>query len=316
MHLVIPKSFNDAQQVADKFKDAIPVIINLQGSDTDLSKRLIDFASGLTYALDGGMQRIADKVFMLTPRNVEVSAEERARLIEKGFFNQSSRARRRAARADAGRPHRIGEHGSRAGARLGRARARHRRGSGRRARPRRRARRRGRRLQRASSPSAPTSSSSPTSPRSSRRSPSEIGRRGEARRLDRSAASRSPTSQAPTRARRLPRRCPTPPVELRKGVLAVRAATIARGEPTASKELFARVGTVVEIPERLMDVADAIPASRRPTSALLAEAMVGRRRPHGMPRGASRRRWWSRRWPGPPRCSRARRRHARACAAR
>ena len=89
VHLVIPKSFNDAQQVADKFKDDVPVILNLQGSDTDLSKRLIDFASGLTYALDGGMQRIADKVFMLTPRNVEISAEERARLIEKGFFNQS-----------------------------------------------------------------------------------------------------------------------------------------------------------------------------------------------------------------------------------
>ncbi|MGH2879749.1 MAG: cell division protein SepF [Solirubrobacteraceae bacterium] len=89
VHLVIPKSFNDAQQIADKFKDSIPVILNLQGADTDLSKRLIDFASGLTYALDGGMQRIADKVFMLTPRNVEISAEERARLIEKGFFNQS-----------------------------------------------------------------------------------------------------------------------------------------------------------------------------------------------------------------------------------
>jgi cell division inhibitor SepF len=89
VHLVIPKSFNDAQQVADRFKDQIPVVLNLQSTDTDLSKRLIDFASGLTYALDGGMQRIADKVFMLTPRNVEISAEERAQLIEKGFFNQS-----------------------------------------------------------------------------------------------------------------------------------------------------------------------------------------------------------------------------------
>jgi cell division inhibitor SepF len=89
VHLVVPKNFNDAQQIADKFKDSIPVILNLQGSDTDLSKRLIDFASGLTYALDGGMQRIAEKVFLLTPRNVEVSAEERARLLEKGFFNQS-----------------------------------------------------------------------------------------------------------------------------------------------------------------------------------------------------------------------------------
>jgi cell division inhibitor SepF len=89
VHLVVPKSFNDAQDVADKFKDSIPVILNLQSSDTELSKRLIDFGSGLTYALDGGMQRIADKVFLLTPRNVEVSAEERAALIEKGFFNQS-----------------------------------------------------------------------------------------------------------------------------------------------------------------------------------------------------------------------------------
>jgi cell division inhibitor SepF len=89
VHLVIPKSFNDAQQVADRFKDSIPVVLNLQSTDTDLAKRLIDFASGLTYALDGGMQRIADKVFMLTPRNVEISAEERAQLIEKGFFNQS-----------------------------------------------------------------------------------------------------------------------------------------------------------------------------------------------------------------------------------
>jgi cell division inhibitor SepF len=89
VHFVVPKNFNDVQDVADKFKDAIPVILNLQSTDNDLSKRLIDFSSGLTYALDGGMQRIADKVFLLTPKNVEVSAEERARLIEKGFFNQS-----------------------------------------------------------------------------------------------------------------------------------------------------------------------------------------------------------------------------------
>jgi cell division inhibitor SepF len=90
VHLVLPRSFNDAQQIADRFKDGIPVIINLQASDADLSKRLIDFASGLTYALDGGMQRVADKVFLLTPRNVEVSAEERARLLERGgFFNQA-----------------------------------------------------------------------------------------------------------------------------------------------------------------------------------------------------------------------------------
>jgi cell division inhibitor SepF len=89
VHLVVPRSFNDAQQIADRFKQGIPVIVNLQGVDADLSKRLIDFASGLTYALDGGMQRVADKVFLLTPRNVEVSAEERARILDQGFFNQA-----------------------------------------------------------------------------------------------------------------------------------------------------------------------------------------------------------------------------------
>jgi cell division inhibitor SepF len=90
VHLVVPRSFNDAQTIADRFKDYTPVILNLQSVDSDLSKRLIDFASGLTYALDGGMQRIADKVFLLTPANVEVSAEQRAQLLERGgFFNQA-----------------------------------------------------------------------------------------------------------------------------------------------------------------------------------------------------------------------------------
>jgi cell division inhibitor SepF len=90
VHLVLPRSFNDAQQIADRFKDQIPVILNLQSADNELSKRLIDFASGLTYALDGSMQRVADKVFLLTPRNVELSAEERARALDSGgFFNQT-----------------------------------------------------------------------------------------------------------------------------------------------------------------------------------------------------------------------------------
>jgi cell division inhibitor SepF len=90
VHLVLPRSFNDAQQIADKFKHSIPVILNLQNADPELSKRLIDFASGLTYALEGGMQRVADKVFLLTPRNVEVSAEQRAQLLERGgFYNQA-----------------------------------------------------------------------------------------------------------------------------------------------------------------------------------------------------------------------------------
>ena len=89
VHLVNPTSFNDAQEVADRFKHDTPVILNLQTTDSELAKRLIDFASGLTYALDGGMQKVAEKTFMLTPRNVEVSAEQTAQLVEKSFFNQS-----------------------------------------------------------------------------------------------------------------------------------------------------------------------------------------------------------------------------------
>jgi cell division inhibitor SepF len=90
VHLVVPRGFNDAKQIADRFKRSVPVIVNLQDADVELSKRLIDFASGLTYALNGTMQRIADKVFLLTPPNIEVSAEERAKALERGgFFNQA-----------------------------------------------------------------------------------------------------------------------------------------------------------------------------------------------------------------------------------
>ena len=89
VHLVIPRSFNDAQAIADRFKVETPVIINLQSADAELSKRLIDFSSGLTYALEGSMQRIADKVFLLTPQNVEVSAEERAKIVDDAVFNQA-----------------------------------------------------------------------------------------------------------------------------------------------------------------------------------------------------------------------------------
>ena len=90
VHLVVPRAFNDAKGIADRFNAQMPVIINLQSADTELSKRLIDFASGLTYALDGSMQRVADRVFLLTPRDVELSAEERARALERGgFYNQA-----------------------------------------------------------------------------------------------------------------------------------------------------------------------------------------------------------------------------------
>ncbi len=86
--LVVPKSFNDAQKVADKLKSDVPVIINFQSADPELAKRLVDFASGLTYALDGSMQRVADRVFLLTPSSISVSAEDKALLMERGFFNQ------------------------------------------------------------------------------------------------------------------------------------------------------------------------------------------------------------------------------------
>ncbi len=88
VHVIQPKNFNDAQLIADKFRANIPIIMNLQESEIELSKRLIDFGSGLSYGLDGGMQRVAEKVFLLTPSNVEVSAEEKRRLRERGFFNQ------------------------------------------------------------------------------------------------------------------------------------------------------------------------------------------------------------------------------------
>lgn len=80
IHTVEPRSYSEAQSIADKFKAGQPVIMNLTMTDADLAKRLIDFASGLTYGLDGGVQKVSERVFMLTPRNVDVSATDRARL--------------------------------------------------------------------------------------------------------------------------------------------------------------------------------------------------------------------------------------------
>lgn len=84
-HVVAPTSFNHAQEVADKLKVSQPVIVNLQNVDRDLSRRIIDFASGLCYGIGGQMERVANQVFLLTPSNVEVSAEERRRLQEHGY---------------------------------------------------------------------------------------------------------------------------------------------------------------------------------------------------------------------------------------
>ncbi|MDY0087440.1 MAG: cell division protein SepF [Coriobacteriia bacterium] len=87
MHISEPRTFTEAQSIADRFKSGTPVIMNLTMTQPDLAKRLIDFASGLTYGLDGGLQKISDRVFMLTPANVDVSAEDRRRLRDKGLFN-------------------------------------------------------------------------------------------------------------------------------------------------------------------------------------------------------------------------------------
>lgn len=88
VHLVEPAGFNDAEEIGEKFKADIPVIVNLQGMDNDVSKRLIDFAAGLTFGLHGRLERVTAKVFLLSPHNVSVTAQDKAR-IENGFFNQS-----------------------------------------------------------------------------------------------------------------------------------------------------------------------------------------------------------------------------------
>lgn len=86
MHIVEPKAFTEAQGIADKFKHGTPVIMNLTGTKPELAKRLIDFASGLTYGLDGGLQKVSDRVFMLTPHNVDVTDADRRRLRDTGMF--------------------------------------------------------------------------------------------------------------------------------------------------------------------------------------------------------------------------------------
>jgi len=86
VHVVEPQGFNDAQEVGDRLKANQPVILNLQGLPRELQRRLIDFSSGLAYAVAGSMQRVADQVFLLTPTNVEVSQEEKDRLQARGLF--------------------------------------------------------------------------------------------------------------------------------------------------------------------------------------------------------------------------------------
>jgi cell division inhibitor SepF len=86
VHVVEPQGFNDAQEVGDRLKANQPVILNLQGLPRELQRRLIDFSSGLAYAVAGSMQRVSHEVFLLTPSNVEVSQEEKDRLQARGLF--------------------------------------------------------------------------------------------------------------------------------------------------------------------------------------------------------------------------------------
>jgi cell division inhibitor SepF len=86
VQVVAPTSFAEAQEIGECFRSMQPVIVNLTGVDRDLKRRLVDFASGLTFGLNGDMKRVADSVFMLTPTNVEVSAEEKRRLQERGLY--------------------------------------------------------------------------------------------------------------------------------------------------------------------------------------------------------------------------------------
>jgi cell division inhibitor SepF len=88
IHKAEPKRFNEARDVGERFKEGIPVIMNLQGTEDSIARRLVDFASGLVFGLDGKIEMVANRVYLLTPANMEVSAEERERLREGGLYNQ------------------------------------------------------------------------------------------------------------------------------------------------------------------------------------------------------------------------------------
>lgn len=87
VHIIEPTSFNDSQVIADKFRLGIPVIVNLSLTDLEVGRRIIDFSSGVVYALRGTITPIASKVYLLTPKNVVITPDEKQRLRE-SFFNQ------------------------------------------------------------------------------------------------------------------------------------------------------------------------------------------------------------------------------------
>lgn len=89
VHVTNPTTFNDVEEVGENFRNGVPVIMNLQGASESVAKRMLDFASGLIYGLSGRIERVGDRVFLLTPSGVDVSTEERRRLTERGFFNQA-----------------------------------------------------------------------------------------------------------------------------------------------------------------------------------------------------------------------------------
>jgi len=84
-----PRTYNEARTIGEHFREGTPVIMNLTEMVDSDAKRLVDFAAGLIFGLRGGIERVTNKVFLLTPANVEVTAEDKARIAERGFFNQS-----------------------------------------------------------------------------------------------------------------------------------------------------------------------------------------------------------------------------------
>lgn len=86
VQVIEAEGFNDAQEVGERFRGGQPVIMNLQQVDRDTARRLVDFASGLTFAMRGSMQKVGEQVFLITPNNVEVSAEEKQRLRDEGLI--------------------------------------------------------------------------------------------------------------------------------------------------------------------------------------------------------------------------------------
>ena len=84
-----PRTYNEAKQIGESFRESTPVIMNLSDMDDSDAKRLVDFAAGLVFGLRGTIERVTNKVFLLSPANVTVTAEDKARMAESGFFNQS-----------------------------------------------------------------------------------------------------------------------------------------------------------------------------------------------------------------------------------